>query len=112
MKKNFQELLNYIQLNPLSSSKKIHEELGIKIGYATVKRILTKLHADSLIEKIGKGRGTKYKLSETYDLFKPIDVEKYFNKEIDEREIKEFFNLDLIPNILSKINLFTLDEKN
>ncbi len=43
------EILNFVKENPLLSSKKIHEEASLDIGYATVKRILTKLVSNHLI---------------------------------------------------------------
>ena len=110
MKKNYNQILEYISLNPLSSSKEIHEGAKINIGYATLKRILNKLHVSDYIDIEGKGRGSKYKISLSYSVIKPINIEEYFKKEIDEREIKEEFNLDLIPNILSGIVLFTQEE--
>jgi Fic family protein len=39
-----------------------------------------------------------------------VDIEKYFEKEIDEREINKEFNLELIPEILPEVKLFTKDE--
>ncbi len=110
MKKNDLEILNYIQENPSLSSKEIHDGILSKIGYATVKRTLTRLKNEDLIITIGKGKGTKYRISPTYDLFKPIDIKEYFKLEIDERLIKESFNLTLIPEVLTKVNLFNVKE--
>lgn len=104
------EILKFVKENPSFSSKKIHEGLESEIGYATVKRILTKLISENLISTEGKGRGRKYVISPSYKLFYPIDVKLYFEKEIDERDIKDSFNLLLITNVLSRIKLFTEDE--
>ena len=104
------EILEFVKENPSLSSKNIHEGLESKMGYATVKRILTKLISDNLILSVGKGRGTKYRISSTYELFYPINANVYFEKEIDEREIKNGFNFFLIRDVLSKTKLFTEDE--
>lgn len=104
------EILEFVKENPSLSSKKIHEGLESEIGYATVKRILTKLISENLISTEGKGKGRKYVISPSYKLFYPIDVKLYFEKEIDERDIKDSFNLSLITNVLSRIKLFTEDE--
>lgn len=106
MKNKKEELLKHIQKNPSLSSKEIHEGIPFKIGYATVKRILTKLKGEGFIVTEGKGKGTKYKISPAYDLFKPIDIKDYFSIEIDERNIKENFNLTLIPVTLTGVNIF------
>ena len=104
------QIIDYISLNPLCSSKEIHEGILNQIGYATVKRILKRLHTQQYLIIEGKGRGTKYKLSPTYSIIKHVDINEYFEKEIDERDIKEEFNLNLIPNILSEVELFTEEE--
>ncbi len=104
------ELLNYIKTNPLLSSKQIYEGLAHAYSYATVKRALKKLSADSLIIIEGKRKGTKYRLSPSYELLNDIDVEGYFNQEQDERQIKSAFNFSLIPEILSGTVLFTAPE--
>lgn len=101
------DILEFVKENPLCSSKEIHEGLSSTISYATVKRALTKLILDNLLVPKGKGRGRKYIISPAYELFYPIDVSKYFEQEIDERKIKDSFNFTLMPNVLSKVNLFT-----
>lgn len=100
-------ILEFIKENPSLSSKEIHGGLEFEIGYATVKRILTKLISDNLILPEGKGKARKYIISPSYELFYPIDVKLYFGKEIDDRDIKDSFNLTLITDVLSKVNLFT-----
>jgi Fic family protein len=39
-----------------------------------------------------------------------MDIEEYFNKEIDERTIKNSFNFDLTSNLLRNVKLFTDEE--
>ncbi|MCL4481862.1 MAG: Fic family protein [Bacteroidetes bacterium] len=105
-------ILEIIEVNPLLSSKEIHTKLDAEIGYATLKRILQKLISENLIQPSGKGKGTKYQLSQIYELMRPIDVDVYFQKEIDERLIKDRFNYSLIPEILNNVSVFTNDELN
>ena len=103
-------ILDYISRNPLSSSKEIHEGCDLQIGYATVKRILKRLYDSNYVAIEGRGRGTKYILSPTYAITKPIDIKAYFEKEIDDREINKDFNLELIPKVLTEVELFTKEE--
>lgn len=112
MQKNHNLIIEYIIKNPLKSSKEIYEEVGIDIGYATVKRILNKIKEENYVVTEGKGRGTKYKISPSYSIIYPIDINQYFLTEIDNRVIKEEFNLQLIPKILNEVQLFTLEELN
>jgi hypothetical protein len=46
------------------------------------------LLSEKLIVALGKGKGTKYVISLTCELLIPINPDKYFQKEIDDREIK------------------------
>lgn len=110
LKNKNKEILEFVKENPSLSSKKIHEGLELKIGYATVKRILTELISDNLITPVGRGRGTKYEISSSYKLFYPINVNVYFEKELDEREINDSFNFFLIRDVMSKTKLFTREE--
>ena len=103
-------IIEYVKNNPNSSSKKIFEGIGEKKSLATVKRILSKLIHERLIISIGKGKSTRYNLSPEYKLFEPIEIEKYYEKEIDEREINEHFNFSIIHEILPEINLFSEEE--
>jgi Fic family protein/predicted transcriptional regulator len=104
------EIIECIRNNKGASSKEIFEGLSSGISYSTLKRILPKLLDDNLISKKGQGRGTKYSISSAYELLFSVDLEKYFEKEIDEREIKENFNFRLISEILKDCNLFTVKE--
>lgn len=104
------KIIEFINENPSLSSKDIHNGLELEIGYATVKRILTKLISENLILAVGKGRGRKYLISQAYKLFYPIDIKEYFEKEIDEREIMDRFNFSLITDVLGSIKLFTENE--
>lgn len=110
VKDKIEDILEFINENPSLSSKEIHIGLKSDMAYATVKRILTKLISDNLILSEGKGKGTKYSIGIAYQLFYPTDIKHYFDKEIDERKIKERFNLLLIKNELKNVSLFTKDE--
>lgn len=103
-------ILEFIKENPSLSSKEIHEDVSLEMGYATVKRLLTKLVAENLISTEGKAKGTKYVLGAGYLLLYPLNAETYFQKEIDERKIKDGFNFELITNVLKDISLFTDEE--
>jgi len=105
------KILRYIKENPSSSSKDVYDGLGLDIGYATLKRILSKLMVDGLVVSKGKLKGTKYFISPSYELLYPIEVAEYFKYEVDERQILGRFNLELISGVLSKIQIFTEAEE-
>jgi Fic family protein len=49
-------------------------------------------------------------LSDSYTIIKSIDIDAYFNQEIDERIIQSSYNFNLIPDILPTVELFSQDE--
>jgi predicted transcriptional regulator len=106
-----ESVLKYVIEHPLNSSKEIHEGLNGAIGYATVKRILNKLSVEQLISTEGKGKATKYHVSSSYELLYTIDLNEYFKREQDERQIKNSFNFSLITGVISGKRLFTADEE-
>jgi Fic family protein len=103
-------ILDFIKAHPSSSSKEIHDGLESVVAYATVKRIIQSLLAENFITATGKGKATRYEISKSYSLVYPIDVQQYFQKEIDDREIKSAFNQDLIRETLANVSLFTNEE--
>jgi len=104
------KILEFIIASPSHSSKEIYDSIYLEIGYATVKRVLNKVIEKRLIETEGKGRGTKYVISATYQLFFPIEMGDYFKKDIDDREILDSFNVSLITTVLNNVALFTGEE--
>ncbi len=104
------EIIELIRKNQESSSREIFESVSISVSYATVKRILSKLIDENLLSKKGQGKATKYLISPTYEILHPVDIEKYYEKEIDERQIKENFNFNLIPETLNECSVFTANE--
>ena len=64
----------------------------------------------NLVATIGKGKATTYKISKDYEIIVPINLDTYFEREIDERTIKESFNFNLIEDVLTTVNLFTIGE--
>lgn len=107
---NRKAIIDFVIAQPNVSSREIEEGLQ-SMAIATVKRGLRKLVADHLITVTGKGKATRYQISATYELLRPIDVAEYFTKEIDDRVIKTGFNHALMTEVLAKSRLFT-DEEN
>ena len=108
---NSKIIIDYVKNNPYLSSSKIYEGVEIGVKLLTVKRLLSKLVAQNLLDIHGKGRATKYTLSKSYSLIYPIDVDTYFKKDVDDRTIKHF-DIELIQTILSDIEVFNANEIN
>ena len=101
------KILTYIKEHPYCSSKQISDAFATETSLATVKRIVNELVANYYVEVEGKARATRYRAS---TLFMPIDMDAYFSNDVDQREGLTGFNFDLIPQVLSRVNLFTSAE--
>lgn len=108
LKINLEEvILEFLRSNASVSSKTIYDYCSNYTAYASVKRSLKDLIAKNLVGTIGKGKITKYIISPDFEIIVPINLDYYFTKEIDERQIKESFSFSLIEERLVNINLFT-----
>ena len=103
-------ILNYLKGNANSSSKEIFEGLNSVVSYATVKRCLSRLLSENHIVQQGNAKNSRYALSPTFNLFYPINIDEYYSKEIDEREILTGYNFSLIGETLQNVPLFTAEE--
>jgi len=103
-------ILNYLKNNANSSSKEIFEGLNSVVSYATIKRCLSKLLSENYITQQGNAKNSRYAISPTFNLFYPINLDEYYSKEIDEREILTAYNFLLIPETLQNVPLFTVEE--
>ena len=103
-------ILDFIKQNPNCSSNEILQGINSTRSLATIKRTISKLILNNLVISTGKGKATRYQLSPFYTLFEDIEIEKYYEKEIDDREIIENFNFSLITEILPQVNVFSEKE--
>lgn len=84
------------------SSSEIFERHTTNKSFSTIKRALSVLLENNKIIKKGNGKSTLYFLKEPLE----IDLDSYFEKELDEREIKKNFNFQIFDELNQK-HLFT-----
>ena len=104
------EILQFLHYHPLSKRTEINSGLTVAIGERTLKRIIAECVERGLVEVIGKGPATRYKLTPQAHVTMPLHLETYFDKDIDERQVQRSFNFELIREILPKVQLFTQEE--
>ena len=102
--------LSYIGKGRGVSSREIFDDVSSGVSYATAKRMLQQLAEENLVYTSGNGKGRKYHLDENFQLVVPIDVDEYFSKEADEREIIEGFHFELFDRIEQSKSIFTTSE--
>ena len=110
MKKDF-EILQFLHFHPESSRNEIETGLNLTESPATLKRMLALLVEQGNLVITGQGRATRYSISAQAQVTMPIDIDTYFKKETDEREVQTSFNFSLINDVLPEVELFTADEK-
>lgn len=105
------EILQFLHYHPGSSRSEIETGMNLPESPATVKRILASLVESGSAIVSGQGRATRYSLSPQAHVTMELNIDTYFQKETDEREIQANFNYGLIKDILPKVDLFTSEEK-
>ena len=105
------EILHYIHYNPLSSREVIGVGVSFEGSESALKRIISSLVKSGEIEVYGKGRATRYSLSARSHLLMPLNLDTYFAKDVDEREVQESYNYELINEQLPSVELFTQEER-
>lgn len=105
------EILQYLHYHPESSRSEIEGGMDLTESPATVKRILSSLVEKGTAIVSGQGRATRYSVSQQAQVTMELNIDTYFQKETDEREVQTSFNFDLINETLPNVELFTVEEK-
>ncbi|MDE5553556.1 MAG: Fic family protein, partial [Muribaculaceae bacterium] len=104
------EILQFLHYNPEATRTEIASVLTNAPSPATLKRLIADCVSKGHIEVIGRGPSTRYKLSPQAHVTMELNLDTYFDKDVDERKVQEIFNFELINDILPKVDLFTPDE--
>lgn len=104
------EILQYLHYHPLSKRTEIGSAVTASISDRTLKRIIADCVEKGAVEVVGKGPTTRYKLTPQAHVTMPLNIDTYFDNDIDERKIQENFNFNLIREILPNVSLFTENE--
>lgn len=104
------QILEFLHYNPLSSRDEIAQGVDFEGSDATLKRQLSSLVLDGSILVTGKARATRYSLSAQAHLLMPLNLDTYFEQDLDSRRVQTSFNFDLIRNQMPMVNLFSLEE--
>lgn len=104
------EILQYLHYHPLSKRTEIGSAVTASISDRTLKRIIADCVEKGAVEVVGKGPSTRYKLTPQAHVTMPLNLDTYFDNDIDERKIQENFNFNLIREILPNVSLFTENE--
>ena len=73
-------------------------------------RLLSESAAKGNIEVVGRGPATRYRLTPQAHITMELNLDTYFENDVDERKIQKSFNFELINDILPKVDLLTNEE--
>lgn len=104
------QIIQYVVEHPASSSTEIFDGLGLEVSSVTLRREISRLVKESSIVVNGKGKSSRYSVSPAYKLLLPLNIDTYFEREIDERVIRDSYNFDLIEVLQSTPVFFSIDE--
>ena len=105
------EILQYLHYNQPSTRDEIARGIAFEGSDATLKRAIASLVGNGDIIVTGKARATRYSLSPQAHLLMPLNLDTYFAKDVDERQVQTSFNFQLIRNQLPAVELLTKDER-
>lgn len=104
------ELLQYLHYNPLSSREEISAGVHFDASPSTLKRMISESIKRKDIEVVGRGRSTRYKLTSQAHVTMELNLDTYFDKDVDDRVIQETFNFELINETLPEVDIFSSEE--
>jgi len=118
LNKRQETILSLLEANNSLAVSEIFQSLSLDfkgVSRITISRDLKSLLVLGFIKSHGLGRSTVYKLSDYYNLIRPINIEKYFKVETDKRDIKDKFNFEvfsLLKNIFNEREASELNSLN
>jgi Fic family protein len=104
------QILQFLHYHPQSSRDEIAKGIAFEGSDATMKRLIAAGVQNGNIVAEGKARATRYRLSDYAFLLMPLNLETYFAKDVDERQVQTSFNFELIRQQLPSVVLFTDEE--
>ncbi len=104
------QIITFLQIESLSSNE-LFRKLSAKqkISEITIKRDLKNLLELGFIVKSGNARSTRYSLGPAYEIICPVNVDKYFEDDIDERECLNTFQFAIF-DLLLQTEIFNTNE--
>lgn len=104
------EILQFLHYHPLSSRKEIAKGIAFEGSDATMKRHISAGIMNGDIAVDGRARATRYHLSAQAHLLMPLNLDTYFEQDLDKRQIQTSFNFELIREQLPSVTLFSDEE--
>ena len=110
MREKYQSKIIYlIQESGAISASEIYN--FIDLGKSTIRKYLKELVEENKLQVVGAGKSTKYTIAPSFELLAPINLDNYYQKEMDDRNAKSSYDFELVRDVLQKASLFTDKEQ-
>ena len=110
MREKYQsKIINLIHERGALSASELYNLFDL--GKSTVRKHLKELVDENKLQVTGAGRSTKYVISATFELLASINLDDYYQKEMDDRNAKSSYDFNLVRDVLQKASLFTEKEQ-
>ena len=106
------EILQFLHYNQSVTRADIEAALTNPPSQATLKRLIAEMVKHGNIEVVGRGPATRYRLTPQAHVTMELNIDTYFDTDIDERQVQKSFNFELINDILPSVELFSTQELN
>lgn len=104
------EILEFLHYHPNSKRKDVEHALSSAVSSATMKRIMADGVERGLICASGNGKSMVYSITPRAHLLRTVNLETYYAKEGDQRQVQMGYNFELIRETMPAVELFTGDE--
>jgi len=109
MNKRQEQIIEFAKKNQSFKNKDLVVFFDNKYSRETITRDLSFLCQQNFLNKSGAGAFVIYSLSESHEILKGINIEKYFSIPYTEREVKTSFNFEIFK--ILEVDLFTKEEQ-
>lgn len=111
MNDTIKKILSHCALNSNKNFKSSDflEAIDTDMSQVTIKRALTKLSEEGVLQRIGGGRSTSYQITSYGRLNAPIEAKEYFELPEEQRNGRSSFDFNFFENIES-LNFFNKEE--
>ena len=104
------DILDFLHYHPTSGRADIANGIAHKASPATVKRVLADGVRRGLVTVSGQGRATVYSITPKAHLLRTVNLDDYYAKDVDARQVQTGYNFALIRDEMPRIEIFSEDE--
>lgn len=107
---NTDRIIEYLHYHPGISRVELMDALDLGVKDTQVKGLLGACVKDGFVRTEGKARAVRYFITPKAQLLRTVNLDSYYAKDEDHRQVQTGYNFELIRETMPKVNVFTEDE--